>query len=93
VSSWISQQTRPVVVLHHETPSANHYINRPRILTTTNSSSSNVTALTEFQISQYQVTAMRCSSILFELGLFFLDLLVDWSDDGFVGVFCHLWSR
>ena len=48
VKSFIESQSRPVIVLHHETPANYHYAKRAM-------SSSNVTALNEFQISQYQI--------------------------------------
>lgn len=48
VKTFLESQTRPVIILHHETPANFHYMKRAM-------SSSNVTALTEFQISQYQV--------------------------------------
>ena len=51
VSDWIKSQSRPVVILHHETPTAAHYIQREL-------SNSTVTPLNEFQISQYQVQAL-----------------------------------
>ena len=49
LQQWLTAQARPVVILHHETPAAYHYIERTL-------ASSTVTPLTEFQISQYQVT-------------------------------------
>ena len=52
VADWIKTQSRPVVILHHETPTAVHYIQRDLA-----NSNSTVTPLTEFQISQYQVSA------------------------------------
>ena len=51
VSDWIKSQSRPVVILHHETPTAAHFIQREL-------SNSTVTPLNEFQISQYQVQAV-----------------------------------
>lgn len=41
---------RPIIILHHETPSSAHYIHRNLL-----SSNTTVTALNEFQISQYQI--------------------------------------
>jgi len=49
VAKWLqSQQGHPVVILHHESPSSYHYIQRSL-------QSSTVPTLTEFQISQYQI--------------------------------------
>ena len=49
VAEWIrGQQGRPVVILHHESPSSYHYIRRDL-------QTSTVPTLTEFQISQYQI--------------------------------------
>jgi hypothetical protein len=48
----LSAQTAPVVIMHHETPTAAHYIQR-------NLATAAVTPLTEFQISQYQVKTYR----------------------------------
>lgn len=55
--------TRPIVILHHETPASHHYIHKERILRQQSSSSSKsvrddsstVTPLTEFEISNYQI--------------------------------------
>ena len=59
VAKWIESQTRPVVILHHESPSSYHYINRALASNTTTGNGTTVTTtvtpLTEFQISQYQV--------------------------------------
>ena len=59
LSEWIKKQHAPVLVLHHETPSSHHYIQRElytqRMLASNSSSNSTVPALTEFQISQYQI--------------------------------------
>ena len=48
LQQWLASQARPVVILHHETPAAYHYVERTLAAST-------VTPLTEFQISQYQV--------------------------------------
>jgi hypothetical protein len=58
VASWIRSQEKPVIVLHHETPSSFHRIATSHImsrqLATTNITSA---PLSEFQISQYQICA------------------------------------
>ena len=56
LSDWLKSQSAPVVIMHHETPTAAHYIQR-------NLASSTVTPLTEFQISQYQVRNRRTCDI------------------------------
>jgi len=48
VAEWISTHDGPVIVLHHETPSSQHYIHREL-------STSSISPLTEYQISQYQI--------------------------------------
>jgi hypothetical protein len=48
VSEWLKNYDGPVVFLHHETPSSQHYIHREL-------SMSSISPLTEFQISQYQI--------------------------------------
>jgi len=49
VAQWLQgQQGNPVIILHHESPSSYHYIQRAL-------QSSAVPTLTEFQISQYQI--------------------------------------
>ena len=48
VAEWIRNYDGPVVVLHHETPSSQHYIHRELATST-------ITPLTEYQISQYQI--------------------------------------
>jgi hypothetical protein len=53
ISSWLSEQRGPVVIIHHETPSDAHFMMRYLA----NSTSSSVTPLTEFEIAQYQVMA------------------------------------
>ena len=79
LQQWLAAQARPVIILHHETPAAYHYIERTLAAST-------VTPLTEFQISQYQVTFLIAieSSLRLEVIHDFLsfvyvsiDLLVD----------------
>lgn len=49
VAKWLQDQRgQPVVILHHESPSSYHYIQRAL-------QTSDVPTLTEFQISQYQI--------------------------------------
>ena len=66
LQKYLSEQDRPVIILHHESPSAHHYIQRNLLNgnntssnstsnPSSNSTTSTVTPLTEFQISQYQI--------------------------------------
>jgi len=66
LNSWLIQQKTPVIILHHETPASYHYSRRSLIdsksssspsssPTSSKNSTSTVTELTEFQISQYQI--------------------------------------
>ncbi len=68
LEKYLSEQDRPVIILHHESPSSHHYIQRSLLnANNTNSNSTSnptsnpvsnsttVTPLTEFQISQYQI--------------------------------------
>lgn len=54
ISDWIHAQSSPVIIMHHETPTAAHFIQR-------NLADATVQPLNEFQISQYQVRVLQRS--------------------------------
>lgn len=55
LAGFLAQQKRPVILLHREQPTREHFTRAHRILAATNSTNGTVTALDEFQISQYQI--------------------------------------
>ena len=58
IADWIQAQSSPVIIMHHESPTAAHFIQR-------NLATANVTALNEFQISQYQVCKLQGVLLLY----------------------------
>jgi hypothetical protein len=54
-SKFLAEQKRPVILLHKEEPTRDHFTRMHRILASTNSTNGTVPALDEFQISQYQI--------------------------------------
>lgn len=67
VKQFLDNAKQPVIILHHETPANYHFIKR-ELASSNTTSNSTVTALTEFQISQYQICLW--AAVLFILLIF-----------------------